>query len=30
MGSIAPYSGYAYGQNGSVFAPLMGSLLGVR
>lgn len=30
MASIAPYGGYAYGQNGSVFAPLMGSLLGVR
>ena len=30
MASTAPYGGYAYGQNGSVFAPLMGSLLGVR
>ena len=30
IASIAPYGGYAYGQNGSVFAPLMGSLLGVR
>jgi hypothetical protein len=30
MASIAPYGSYAYGQNGSVFAPLMGSLLGVR
>ena len=30
MGSTAPYGGYAFGQTGSVFAPLMGSLLGVR
>jgi hypothetical protein len=30
MASTAPYGGYAYGQNGSVFAPLMGSLLGIR
>jgi hypothetical protein len=30
MASRAPYGGYAYGQNGSVFAPLMGSLMGVR
>lgn len=30
MASIAPLGGYGYGQNGSVFAPLMGSLLGIR
>jgi hypothetical protein len=30
LASTAPVGGYAYGQNGSVFAPLMGRLLGVR
>jgi len=30
MGWIAPSGAYAYRQNGSVFAPLMGGLLGVR
>ncbi|MBV8134454.1 MAG: hypothetical protein JO121_02265 [Deltaproteobacteria bacterium] len=30
MASIAPLGGYGYGQNGSVFTPLMGSLLGIR
>jgi len=30
IGSMAPSGGYAYRQSGSVLAPLMGSLLGVR
>ena len=30
MGPIAPVGGYAYGQNGSVLAPWMGSWLGIR
>ena len=30
MASTTPYGGYAYGQNGSVLAPLMGRMLGLR
>jgi len=30
MSSVAPLAGYAYGQNGSVLAPLLGNFMGVR